>query len=743
MLRLYETKTKQLTEIKPLKPGHVSIYTCGPTVYRDAHIGNLRSYLMADWIRRALEQQGIIVTSIKNITDVGHMRQEDLDQGDDKIIAAARSEGKTAHEISSYYYNRYLKDENKLNILPAHNFPKATEHVAEMIEMISVLITKGYAYQVNGNVYFSISKFVKYGDLSGNIKKSELLEAVRVEADPLKNDPRDFTLWKAAEKGRELMWDSPWGFGFPGWHIECSAMSLKYLGSQFDIHTGGVDNIFPHHEGEIAQSEAYTGEKVVQMWVHAQHLLCDGVKMSKSLGNSFLLNNIENIGIDPRSFRYLCLTAKYNSRLNFTFTALKSAQRGILHLQNILWDLLNSCNEHDSSTYDNDSIKTQKAQWTSKFFECVNNDLNLPRALALLWKILKSPMPPAVRYELAIDFDKVLGLGLQEVMKQYKHTKEQSDLVKKRSDLRLARQFKKADEIRTILNSKGYILEDTVSIGSLPSEKSDLTRIRRGNKSEINPDPLNRISSSKEVESFLDSEDKFEFSIGIVATNYIEDLQRCIDSIQKWSNNRSIEILIINNGSSFENTNKIQKLFSDDNSVRIIHTDHLIGHAMASNIILHQSQGNTILLIDPSIEINGDIFTTINLALDNPSIGVIGPFGLRSKDLKHFHEDDAISGDMDAMQSYLFAFNRSKLKSIGLMRESFRFYRNLDIDFSFQFKALGLRILADTSFPVVRHEHRGWIDMPEKDRDDLSRKNYGRFLKKWGQRADLLISASE
>ena len=252
----------------------------------------MRSYLLADWIKRILISQGHQVTHVKNITDVGHMRQEDLEEGDDKIIAAARSEGKSAHEISSYYYERYLKDEKKLNILPAHNFPKATEHVSEMIEMISVLITKGYAYQVNGNVYFSISKFHRYGDLSGNIGKSELLEAVRVEADPLKNDPRDFTLWKAAEKGRELMWDSPWGYGFPGWHIECSAMSLKYLGSQFDIHTGGVDNIFPHHEGEIAQSEAYTGEKVVQMWVHAQHLLCDGVKMSKSLGNSFLLNNI-------------------------------------------------------------------------------------------------------------------------------------------------------------------------------------------------------------------------------------------------------------------------------------------------------------------------------------------------------------------------------------------------------------------------------------------------------------------
>ena len=266
MLNLYNTLTKEIGEVSPLEDGVVRMYTCGPTVYRDAHIGNLRSYLMADWIRRILSAQGLDVVHIKNITDVGHMRQEMLERGEDKIIAAALEEGKTPAEIAQFYTDRFLADERKLKIHPAHEFPKATDHIEEMIEIVERLVEKGYAYEADGNVYFSVAEFPEYGQLSGNIHEAELLEAVRVEADPLKRDPRDFTLWKAAEPGRMVKWPSPWGEGFPGWHIECSAMSIKYLGQKFDIHTGGVDNIFPHHEGEIAQSEGFTGEPVVASW---------------------------------------------------------------------------------------------------------------------------------------------------------------------------------------------------------------------------------------------------------------------------------------------------------------------------------------------------------------------------------------------------------------------------------------------------------------------------------------------
>ena len=338
MLKLYDTLTRQIREVEPIGPGTVKMYTCGPTVYRDAHIGNLRSYLMADWIRRALEYQGLTVSAIKNITDVGHMRQEELERGEDKVLAAALAEGKTPGQIADFYTERFLSDETKLNIETAAEFPKATEHITEMVQITERLVEKGHAYVAEGNVYFSVSSLPTYGALSGNMDDGQLLEALRIEVDPLKQDPRDFTLWKAAEPGRDLKWPSPWGDGFPGWHIECSAMSIKYLGERFDIHTGGVDNIFPHHEGEIAQSEGFTGKPVVNTWVHGQHLLADGVKMAKSMGNSFTLAEIEAKQIDPMAFRYLCLTVKYRSRLNFTFASLKAAQRALSRLRLRVWE---------------------------------------------------------------------------------------------------------------------------------------------------------------------------------------------------------------------------------------------------------------------------------------------------------------------------------------------------------------------------------------------------------------------
>ena len=279
MLKLYDTMVGATRCVDPIESGLVKIYTCGPTVYRDSHIGNLRSYLMADWIRRSLEFQGLRVIHVKNITDVGHMRQEGLERGEDKVIAAAISAGKTPQEISRFYTDRFHADERKLNILPADHFPFATDYIVDMISIVRTLLESGYAYESCGNVYFDVSKFRNYGALSGNTRGSDLQEAVRIEADPLKRNPRDFTLWRLAETGRELKWPSPWGDGFPGWHIECSAMSMRHLGVKFDIHTGGVDNVFPHHEAEIAQSDGFVGQRVVNHWVHGQHLLVDGVKI--------------------------------------------------------------------------------------------------------------------------------------------------------------------------------------------------------------------------------------------------------------------------------------------------------------------------------------------------------------------------------------------------------------------------------------------------------------------------------
>jgi cysteinyl-tRNA synthetase len=252
VVRIYNTLTNKVEELVTLEPGVARMYSCGPTVYRYAHVGNLRTYLMADCIRRLLIGRGYKVTHVKNITDVGHMRQEALETGGDKVIVAALAEGKTPQEIARFYATTFYEDERKLNILPADHFPWATDHVPEMIAVIQRLFTNGYAYQAGDNIYFDVSKFSGYGKLSGNVG-ADLMEGVRVEVDPLKKDPRDFTLWKAAEPGRDMKWDSPWGEGFPGWHIECSAMSTKYMGLQLDLHTGGVDNIFPHHEDEIAQ----------------------------------------------------------------------------------------------------------------------------------------------------------------------------------------------------------------------------------------------------------------------------------------------------------------------------------------------------------------------------------------------------------------------------------------------------------------------------------------------------------
>ena len=308
------------------------MYSCGPTVYRYAHIGNLRTYLMADWLRRTLEALGYEVTHVKNITDVGHMRQEHLERGEDKVIAAALAEGKTPQQIAQFYTEAFLRDERRLNVLPAHHYPRASEHVPDMVALVERLLAAGYAYESQGNVYFDVSRFPDYGKLSGQVAHA-LEEGVRVEPDPLKRDQRDFTLWKAAEPGRLLKWPSPWGEGFPGWHIECSAMSIRYLGPRLDIHTGGVDNIFPHHEDEIAQSEAAYGAPFVRYWVHGQHLLVDGLKMAKSTGNVYTLDDLLRRGFEPLAFRYLCATVHYRTRMNFTWDSLRAAQRGLLRLR--------------------------------------------------------------------------------------------------------------------------------------------------------------------------------------------------------------------------------------------------------------------------------------------------------------------------------------------------------------------------------------------------------------------------
>ena len=322
MLKLYNTLTKQKEEFIPINPGKVGMYSCGPTVYSKVHIGNLRAYTTADILRRYLEYRGFEVRHIKNITDVGHLTEDDVaqgDSGDDKMEKAAKKEKKTPEEIARFYENYAKEIEKEINIEPAHYFPRATEHIPQMISIIETLIKKGIAYENNGNVFFDVTKFKDYGKLSGNTLEKLNIGARLNKPHPDKKNQWDFALWLKAPDNHIMKWDSPWSVGYPGWHIECSAMSMEYLGETFDIHTGGEDNIFPHHEAEIAQSESANGKKFVNYWVHNRHLLFDGEKMSKSKGTFLTLEDIRKKGFDAQDLRIAFLSSQYNSQMNFTW----------------------------------------------------------------------------------------------------------------------------------------------------------------------------------------------------------------------------------------------------------------------------------------------------------------------------------------------------------------------------------------------------------------------------------------
>jgi len=714
-VRLYNTLTGRVEAFTPWEPPLVRMYTCGPTVYRYAHIGNLRSYLMADWLRRALEAQGYRVLHIKNITDVGHMRQERLEQGEDKVIAAALAEGKTPQEIAEFYTRAFLEDEARLNILPAHHYPRASEHIPQMQDLIARLLEKGLAYRVGGNVYYAVSRFPEYGKLSGNRGKA-LLTGVRVEVDSLKRDPRDFALWKEAEPGRTLRWPSPWGEGFPGWHIECSAMAVHYLGPHLDLHTGGVDNIFPHHEAEIAQCEPLFGAPFVRHWVHGQHLLADGVKMAKSMANDWTLRDLEARGFDPLAFRYLCLTVHYRRRLNFTFSGLRSAQRALQRLRDRVW-------EWSTAPRPRGEYAIPAERWRRAFWTQVNEDLHLPRALAVVWEMVRSDLPPALKRDLLLEFDRVLGLALDRVPGEYRVPGEVVAQVEQHLELRRHRLYEEADALRARLWAEGWRVEDTPT-GARVRPLARWERLKP-------PWPL--LSSSREVPLRWGEPDAFPFTLAVVATaTPLEDLRRCLEALEPWA--EEAEVLVVDNGGDEATARWLEAWAGQEPARRrVLHTDHPLGEAAARNIALRQARGRVLVLMDPSVEALGPFLPALASALEDHEVGMAGPWGLCTEDLHRFHP---AQGEVHALEGYLLALRRRDLPRFGLMREGFRdcHCRSPDLDFSFQVRSAGFRLRALPHLPLHRHPPHAGPALAPGALEDLSRRNLRRFRRRWRRR---------
>ncbi|HEY4695080.1 MAG TPA: cysteine--tRNA ligase [Candidatus Nanoarchaeia archaeon] len=442
--------TRKKEKFTPITSGQVGIYTCGPTVYDYAHIGHARTYIFADILQRTLEYNALVVKRVMNITDVGHLTS-DSDTGEDKMEKGAEREKKTVWEIADFYTKDFFDMIEALNIKKPEIVPKATDHIKEMIELIKTLEEKGFTYKLADGIYFDTSKFPKYGELTGQTwedMQKNLRAGARVEMVPGKKHPTDFALWKFSPIGekRQMEWESPWGKGFPGWHIECSAMSMKYLGESFDIHTGGVDHIPVHHTNEIAQSEASSGKQFVRFWLEGEHLLVENEKMSKSLGNFYRLADLEAKGVDPLAFRYLVLTAHYSTRLNFTWEALKAAETALKNLY------------REVSGYQGEA-RIGCAEFESRFLEAINDDLDTPKALAIVWELVKSDYPDSAKLKSLLKFDQVLGLDLEN-QARIKVSAEVENLVSEREKARKDKDFVKSDEIRKQIAEIGYEVID-------------------------------------------------------------------------------------------------------------------------------------------------------------------------------------------------------------------------------------------------------------------------------------------
>ncbi len=445
----YNTLTKQKDLFKPIEEGKVKIYSCGPTVYKDATIGNMRTNLLNDTLRRVLKYNGYELKHVMNITDVGHL-VSDGDEGEDKMLKSAREEHKSPLEIAEHYTKLFFRDLERLNIETPEVVCKATDHIKEMLEMVQKIMKNGYAYETSTAIYFDVSKLDKYGILSG-INLNDQKAGARVDIDPEKRNPYDFALWIKAPENHLMKWDSPWGPSYPGWHIECSAMSTKYLGEEFDIHTGGIDLVPTHHENEIAQNKGACGKNPAHYWIHGEYLLINGGKMSKSLGNTYLIDDIIARGYSPLAYRLFNYSCHYRGKLNFTWEGIESANTSLIRLREGYQKHLNG-----NSDISDEII----ADMENRFHQAINDDMNMPLALSVVWEAVKYPEKSPKIAQLLKKFDTVLGIKIDEVQ-ETKIPQEILDLVEERKQARSDKNWSESDRLRDLIAEKGYIVKDT------------------------------------------------------------------------------------------------------------------------------------------------------------------------------------------------------------------------------------------------------------------------------------------
>ncbi len=448
MLKLYNTLTRKKEEFKPLKKGHVGIYSCGPTVYWYQHIGNLRTYIFSDILKRILIYNGYKIKHVMNITDVGHLTS-DADTGEDKMVKALRREGlpltkESMLKLAKKYTDVFKEDFKKLNIIEPNIWSKATEHIKDMIELIKKIEKNNYTYKTKVGLIFDTSKFEDYTKL-GRLKLKELKKGIRVKTDPKRKNLSDFALWITNQPKHLMQWLSPWGRGFPGWHIECSAMSMKYLGNTIDIHTGGEEHIPVHHTNEIAQSEAATGKKFVRYWLHARWLIFKGEKMSKSKGEIYTISALEKKKYSSLDYRYFCLTAHYRTQLEFSYKNLSAAKNAYQRLKNFISEIKND--------------KKINRKYFKEFEEAINDDLDMPKALTILWKLVRDKKATG-KIQTIKKIDQIFSLNLLKKEK-IKIPEKIKKLVQEREQERKKKDFKKADKIREQIKKRGYIIEDT------------------------------------------------------------------------------------------------------------------------------------------------------------------------------------------------------------------------------------------------------------------------------------------